>query len=64
MKMTTTRPTSGEFIAIWEYGGSIWSDTFRWEGEELEIYDCSQDEWDLCDPECLDTNECSHYVVK
>jgi len=39
MKLTTTPPTSGQFIAVWEYNDLIWSDTFRFNKDgELEKY--------------------------
>lgn len=49
MKLVTTQPTSGQFVAVWEYNGVLWSDTYMWEDGKLYQYapDCegSEDEW-------------------
>lgn len=38
MKMLDTMPTSGSFIAVWEYDGQIWSDTYQWQEGVLNRY--------------------------
>ena len=29
MKTTTTEPTSGQFVAIWEHNGALWTENVR-----------------------------------
>lgn len=41
MKQVDVMPTSGQFVAMWSYGGEVWADNFRWTDEDkLERY-CS-----------------------
>ena len=35
---TIVMPTEGQFIAVWEFGSRIWSETFMWEGGKLFHY--------------------------
>lgn len=49
MILVNEMPKSGQFVAVWEYGGSIWSDTFCWEDDKLLCYapegwECSSDD--------------------
>ena len=40
MKMLDIMPLSGSFVAVWEYDGQIWSDTYQWEdGTLLKYFD-------------------------
>lgn len=64
MQMTTERPKSGEFIAVWEYGDSIWSDTYHWKGDQLYVYDSSEDDWVDVTLEWFEKQNCTHYVIK
>lgn len=38
MILVKEMPTSGQFVAVWEYGGAVWSDTFCWEDNKLLCY--------------------------
>ena len=38
MILVKEMPTSGQFVAVWEYGGNVWSDTFCWEDYNLLCY--------------------------
>ena len=38
-KILTERPQEGQFIEIWRFQDKIWSNVFRWVGEELLMYD-------------------------
>lgn len=38
MNVTKTLPQSGQFVATWEYMGSVWSETFKWINGELMEY--------------------------
>ena len=31
-------PKSGQFVAVWEYGGTVWSDTYCWDEWKLLVY--------------------------
>lgn len=44
-------PKSGSFIRIWEFNGNIWSDSYTRSGNDLRVYDSTQDIYipiDLC----------------
>lgn len=48
MILVKEMPTSGQFVAVWEYGGDVWGDTFCWEEEKLLVsvsdwWECSSD---------------------
>ena len=39
-------PTTGQFVMVWEYEGSIWGHTCRWHNTAgLQHYNASTDEW-------------------
>lgn len=39
-------PTSGQFVAMWEYNGAIWSSTMRYDDDgELKEYSIDGDGW-------------------
>lgn len=46
MLLTTTPPSSGQFVAIWTYNSATWSSVFRWNGGFLEEYSKDEDLWD------------------
>lgn len=50
MNIVTTMPTSGQFVAVWEYAGVLWSETYRVEGTRLFVYNVEEDDFE---PECL-----------
>lgn len=35
MKKLTKMPTDGQFVAVWEYDGKIWSDVFKFKNGRL-----------------------------
>lgn len=38
MNSQTTMPTEGQFVAVWEYNGEVWSDAFKWFDNDLFMY--------------------------
>lgn len=46
MILVKEMPTTGQFVAVWEYGGNIWSNTFCWDEWKLLCY--VSDEWEWC----------------
>lgn len=38
-------PCEGQFIAVWEHDGKIWSATLRWIKGQLHMHDIERDEW-------------------
>ena len=43
MRITTTEPTIGQFVAMWEYNGSLWSENLRVVNGVREIFIESSD---------------------
>lgn len=39
IKIRKTMPKKGQFIAIWAFGGKIWSEVLRWEDGKLMEYE-------------------------
>lgn len=38
MRQVDEQPKSGSYLAVWEYGGKLWADTYMWNDNELLIY--------------------------
>ena len=38
MKEVPEMPTEGQFVVMWIYKGNIWSDTYRWIGDNVFQY--------------------------
>ena len=49
MKLTKTKPKSGQFVAVWEFNKKIWCDTFMWEDGIFKLYIHSTDEFEVDD---------------
>lgn len=47
-------PKDGQFVAVWEYNGALWSYTLRWSEDQLQIYHSSRDLWE---------NICKSYLM-
>jgi len=47
MKITKTKPLSGQFTATWEYNGLVWSDTYKYDETDnrLLVHDSETDVW-------------------
>ncbi len=45
MKASKVMPTDGQFAAVWEYKGNLWSDTFKWVDGRLMRFMNSDDEF-------------------
>lgn len=45
MILVKEMPTSGHFVAVWEYGGNVWSNTYYWEEDKLFCY--TSETWEL-----------------
>lgn len=39
MKMLDTMPTTGQFVTVHEFGGELWSSTYKWDDETVLAYD-------------------------
>ena len=46
----TTEPTSGQFVAIWEHGGKLWSRVFKRRKGVLLWYKPDTDTWEAPAP--------------
>jgi len=45
MKQVDEMPTSGQFVAVWEYDGVIWSEVYINQGEYIDIYSADDDDF-------------------
>lgn len=71
MRYTTldTQPTTGQFTAMWEFDGELWSATFKWVDGALFVY-CETDGWmnlsaNTSDPHAVPRRATSAlYIVK
>lgn len=41
--ITSKMPTTGQFVAVWYFGGVPWSRTFEWDDKTLMYYDDEED---------------------
>lgn len=49
MILVKEMPTSGQFVAVWEYGDVLYSNSYMWEDDYLVEYNEEQDQWlSLC----------------
>ncbi|MCK5612539.1 hypothetical protein KAR91_62285 [Candidatus Pacearchaeota archaeon] len=65
MKIVDEHPTEGQFIAVWEYDGVIWSEVRRWNNGKLEAYYdpiYEEEPWRGTDPSINQLPE--KYIVK
>lgn len=47
MRTVKERPESGQFVAVWEYGGEIWGQTSKVINGELYTYNSKRDKFQL-----------------
>ena len=45
MILVNEMPTSGQFVAVWEYDGKLYGDAYKWEEDYLVEYNEDQDLW-------------------
>lgn len=45
IKQVQTRPESGNFVAVWEHAGQVWSTSFHDVGGEILAYDENSNEY-------------------
>lgn len=45
MILVKEMPTTGQFVAVWEFNGEIWSDRYQWDKGGLMEYDPDSREW-------------------
>ena len=45
MKQVKEMPHDGQFVAIWEYNGKLWSSVHKWEDGVLLAYSAGCDEF-------------------
>lgn len=45
MKQVNEMPTTGQFVAVWEYNGQIWSGIYDWQDDYFHEYDNHDDDW-------------------
>jgi len=48
-------PTKGQFVAMWVYRNRLWSRTFNWNNDILEVFDVNANKFIICDTNPLDT---------
>ena len=54
MKKVKEMPTSGQFVAVWEYDGNLWSNTMEWKEDGcLYHYEETGDKWIYNAPDCF-----------
>lgn len=53
-KETDIMPTEGQFVAVYEYGGKIWSDILKWEDGKLLEYFEKENTFEPVTPENCD----------
>ncbi|AFP33668.1 hypothetical protein POP72_005 [Pectobacterium phage POP72] len=51
--MKSNMPEEGQFVALWKFGGHLWSRVMRWQNGELYQYTpCDiSDDWELVEPD-------------
>ncbi len=49
MKIVNEVPKSGNFIAVWEYGGATWSDSFLITDDLLYVYEKIGEDGEMID---------------
>ncbi len=47
MKTLDSMPTTGQFVAVYEYNNEVWSSTYKWEDGKLLTYNEKPDEFFL-----------------
>ena len=62
MILVNEMPKSGQFVAVWEYDGTLYSDSYEWEEDYLVEYNEDQDLWlSICSDSHLKT---AKFLVK
>jgi len=46
MRLLKKEPESGQFVAIWEFNGTVWSGVFRRDNEGVTWYNPESDEFE------------------
>ena len=46
MKQVDEMPTSGQFVAVWQYNGKIWSGVYINRGEWIDVYLIEDDDFE------------------
>ena len=46
MKQVDKMPTSGQFVAVWQYNGNIWSGVYINRGEWIDVYLIENDDFE------------------
>ena len=49
MKRADEMPTSGQFVAVWQYNKNPWANVFEWDDGELFIYNENAEELYIVD---------------
>ena len=49
MKQVKEMPTSGQFVAVWEYNGNIWSGVYINQGRWIDVYLIEKDDFETND---------------
>ena len=45
LNVSRTKPTSGQFIEMWEYNGQVWSQNYKWNDGTLYSFSYESDGW-------------------
>ena len=64
MKKVWNKPTTGQFVEVYEYKGELWSMTYRWQQGKLQIYCRHQDDWVTDDSLADDSLDITYLVPK
>ena len=67
MRELSEMPEEGQFVAVWEYNGKIWSDTYYWEDDKLLCFSNESEEFEIqdheLDCEAFVSNPAKFYVI-
>ena len=67
MKQVDEMPTSGQFVAVWEYNGNIWSGVYINQGEWIDVYLIEDDDFERNNAETvknhLEKQSAKYFVV-
>ncbi len=63
MKLVTTIPTEGQFIAVWQYDGLVWSSTILHNGGVLYMFLPAFGHFVPLDPDHPALTGAMHFVI-
>lgn len=63
MKQVSSKPTTGQFVALWVHEGKIWCDTYRHDGDTLLMYRSENDSWEEASFPVHTTGDIAYYTL-